>query len=307
MTEEKVLIVDDSTELISLLENILPYGGYRTISARSGEEGLDLAQQLNPDVILVDLELPDITGLKFLEELGKRELKIPTIMMTGYGSEGIAARALRLGASSYLIKPFTTEEVLSSVEKALALGRLRREKSQMSALLDLYTRHFRTISAIGRAMITGLDLDEFYQRIVDAGSFVTRAERCFLSVLDTDLGQMQVLAVRGKAGHSGRHFSSQAGDDRLRAVMAQGLCTNLHASSDLTIVLQTGDPVKAVLQVPLKTKDRVIGFLSVDRQGTGVPFGKHDEQMLGILSDYVVIALQRYHKDEATDNVASGS
>lgn len=293
MAEEKILIVDDSIELIHLLENILPYGGYRAFSATTGEEGLRLALELVPDLILVDLELPDITGLRFLETLNQQKLAIPTIMMTGYGSEGVAARALRLGASGYLIKPFTTEEVLSSVEKALIVSRLRREKAQAAAVVDAYSRHLRTLAAIGRAMIDGLDREQFFQRIVEAAVFVTRAERCLLSLAGQDAKQFKPVAVRGKSAPPGLPFYRQAGDVRLQTALAEGASVRLQAEPDAPIALQTGEAVRAVLQVPLRTKDGVIGVLSVDRQSSGIPFGKHDEQMLAILADYAVIAVEQ--------------
>jgi DNA-binding response OmpR family regulator len=298
MAEEKVLIVDDSIELTNLLENILPYGGYQAISATTGEEGLRLVLELGPDLILVDLELPDITGLRFLEMLNQQGLTIPTIMMTGYGSEGVAARALRLGASGYLIKPFTTEEVLTSVEKALTVSRLRREKAQLASMLDSYSRHFRTISAIGQAMIDGLDREQFFQRIADAALFITRAERCLLSLGDRDPNQLKLVAARGKTVPTGLLFLRQAGDARLQTALAAGASVRLHSSSEALIALQTGEAVRAVLQVPLKTKEEVIGMLSVDRQGSGVPFGKHDEQMLAILADYAVIAEELFARPE---------
>ncbi len=293
MAQEKILIVDDSTELTSLLENILPYGGYQTISALTGEEGLGMVLDSNPDVILVDLELPDITGLRFLETLSQRGLTTPTIMMTGYGSEGVAARALRLGASGYLIKPFTTEEVLGSVEKALSVSRLRREKAQLASMLDMYSRHIRTISAIGQALIADLELDRFFQRIVDAGLFITRAERCLLSLQDRNPDQLQLVAARGKQVRTNLLYPRKAGDARLYTVLAEGIGVRLHTTSAPPIALQTGEPVLAVLQVPLKTRERVIGLLSVDRQSIGVPFGTHDEQMLAILADYAVIGLEK--------------
>ncbi len=293
MAEEKILIVDDSIELIQLLENILPYGGYRAFSATTGEEGLRLVLELVPDLVLVDLELPDITGLRFLEALNQQKPTMPTIMMTGYGSEGVAARALRLGASGYLIKPFTTEEVLSSVEKALTVSRLRREKAQATAMVDVYSRHLRAISAIGRAMVDGLDQQQFFQRIVDAAVFITRAERCLLSLVGQDPNQFKPVATRGKEVPPGLLFFRQEGDRRLQTALAEGASVRLHASSDAPIALQTGETVRAVLQVPLKTKERVIGLLSVDRQGSGVPFGKHDEQMLAILADLAVISVEQ--------------
>jgi two-component system NtrC family sensor kinase len=296
--DEKVLIVDDSLELVHLLENILPYGGYQAISATTGEEGLRLALELVPDLILVDLELPDITGLRFLEALDQHKVTIPTIMMTGYGSEGVAARALRLGASGYLIKPFTTEEVLSSAEKALTVSRLRRDKAHLAVVVDVYSRHLRTISAIGRAMIDGLDQEQFFQRIVEAALFVTRAERCLLTLVEQESDRLRLVAARGRMVSPGLIFRHQAGDARLRAVLAEGTSVRLHTCSDPPIALQTGEAVRAVLQVPLKTKERAIGLLSADRQSSDVPFGKHDEQMLAILADYVVIAVEQNARKE---------
>jgi DNA-binding response OmpR family regulator len=317
MPEETILIIDDSIELCSLLESILPLSGYRTLSASTGEEGLNLASEFKPDLILLDLELPDTTGLKVLEELGQRKPAIPTIMITGYGSEGVAARALGLGAEGYLIKPFTTEEVLSSVEKALTVRHLRREKAQLATLLDAYTHHLRTISAVGRAVISGLDSEQFFQRIVEAGSFVTRAERCLLVLQDATPdghpASAQVVAVHGnprthaeEPSGAGGAFPSAAGDRRLWAVLSRGDSVRLHASLDTAITLQTGEAARAVLQVPLKSRERIAGLLSVDRQHAQVPFGRHDELMLSILADYVVLALDSYRQSPMAAPFVSG-
>jgi CheY-like chemotaxis protein len=298
MAQATALIIDDSTELRSLLESILPYSGYRTVSASTGEEGLELALKLNPDVILVDLELPDTTGLQVLTELNQHQVSIPTIMITGYGSEGVAARALQLGALGYLIKPFTTEEVLSSLERALTVQRLRREKEQLTNRLETYVRHFQTLSAVGRALVDGLDLDQFYQRIVEAGLYVTRAERCLLALSDPGRKQLHVVAAHGRPGHTEHPLPFSAGDTRLQRTLERGISVRLHTSPGSPIILQTNETVSAVLQVPLRTHDRILGLLSVDRQDRGIPFGKHDEQMLAILADYVVIALEKHRQPE---------
>ena len=292
MVEEPILIIDDSTELRSLLESILPFSGYHTLSASTGEEGLELATTLRPDVILVDLELPDTTGLKVIEELNRRGITIPTIMITGYGSEGTAARALRLGAQGYLVKPFTTEEVLSNVEKALVVRRLNREKAELETQLETHARHFRTLSAIGSDLIDVIDLGQFYQRIVDAGAFVTRAERCTLALLDPGSEQLEVAATRGKSDPISMTASPHAGATGLKPVLEEGISVRLQAATGETIALRTGDEVKAVLQVPLKTRVQTIGLLSVDRQDSPSPFGSHDKAVLAILADYVVIALE---------------
>jgi two-component system NtrC family sensor kinase len=306
MAEEYILIIDDSTELRSLLESILPFSGYHTLSASTGEEGLEQAIKLRPDVILIDLELPDTTGLKVIEELNRRGITIPTIMITGYGSEGTAARALRLGAQGYLVKPFTTEEVLSSVEKALVVRRLNREMAQLETELDTYAHHFRTVSAIGSALIDGLDLGQFFQKIVDAGAFVTRAERCTLALLNPVSEQLQVAATRGKSDPISMTASPQAGATGLRPVLEQGISVRLQATTGETIALQTGDEVKAALQVPLKTQVQTIGLLSVDRQDSPSPFDDHDELLLTILANYAVISLemQRHAEMDASSGAS---
>jgi CheY-like chemotaxis protein len=301
MSDEKILIIDDSNELLALLESILPYSGYQTIGATTGEEGLGLALDLKPDVILVDLELPDTTGLKFLEEMNRHQLAIPTIMMTGYGSEGVAARALKLGALGYLIKPFTTDEVLSSVDRALTVKRLRREKAQLAALVDAYGRDFKLLSALGRALVTGLDLNRFFQRVVEAASYATRAERCLLMLSDQGTPLLQVAAAWGKATPTGCRCSPQAGDDRLRPVLQKGTSVCLHTPAGAEIILQTGDAARAVLQIPLRMRDRVGGLLSVDRQSAELAFGKHDEQILAILADFAVLALEKQAQAQGWD------
>jgi DNA-binding response OmpR family regulator len=303
MAEERILIIDDSTELRSLLESILPFSGYKTLSASTGEEGLALATSVRPDVILVDLELPDTTGLKVIEELNQRGIEIPTIMITGYGSEGTAARALRLGAQGYLVKPFTTEEVLSNVEKALIVRRLNRESALLEAQLDARERHLRALAAIGRALTEEIGIELFYQRIVDAGAFVTRAERCALALLDPISAQLEIVATRGKTDPRAMTASPQKGAPELGAVLEEAASVRLQAAEGETILLRTGDEVKAVLQVPLRMQGQTLGLLSVDRQDSRLAFDRHDELMLTILADYVMIALKVHQpKTAAADS-----
>jgi CheY-like chemotaxis protein len=291
MAGERILVIDDSSELRSLLETILPFGGYRTASAGTAQEGLEKVSQLRPDLILVDLELPDTNGLKLLEELKHRQLAIPTVMMTGYGSEGVASRALHAGALGYLVKPFTTEEVLSSVEKALSVGHLHQENARLAFLVETYTRHFRVIAAIGRALVSGMELDLFLQRVVEAGRYITNGDVCTLLLSDHPTGMLRVGAMTGRDRAVEPAAGPERGDPRLRPVLADGTPVRLRAVPGEEIPLQTGDQVKAVLQVPLKAEGRIVGLLSVSRREADVPFGSHDSELLSILADYAVLAV----------------
>ncbi len=120
---KKVLIIEDRREQIVFIANkLLKPEGWDVITARDGELGLRKATEEKPDLIITDLKLPKMHGLDVLEELNKRDIRIPTIVMTFHGSEETAIRAFRLGAIDYLIKPFQIEDMMSAIDRALQVG-----------------------------------------------------------------------------------------------------------------------------------------------------------------------------------------
>jgi DNA-binding response OmpR family regulator len=132
MSNETILVVDDSQDIASFLKNraLLPLG-YQVITAINGQMGLDMAHQHDPDLILLDMSMPQMSGLEMLQILRQTLTRAPVIFMTMYGSEGVAVEAFRLGVRDYLSKPFTIEEVQEAVERALRESRLAREKEAL--------------------------------------------------------------------------------------------------------------------------------------------------------------------------------
>lgn len=115
---KKILIIEDRREnIVFIANNILKPMGYEVITARDGQSGLEKAQEEKPDLIITDLKLPRLGGLEVLEQLNKKGVSIPTIVMTFHGTEETAKQALRLGAKDYLIKPFTVEEMHEALER----------------------------------------------------------------------------------------------------------------------------------------------------------------------------------------------
>jgi two-component system NtrC family sensor kinase len=277
-----------------LLEAILPFGGYKTHGVGSGAQGLELVPEIEPDVILIDLELPDTTGLKVLEELNRQGFAIPTIMMTGYGSEGSAARALRLGVRDYLIKPFTTEEVLSSIERALSESRLRREKERQAVVLNEYARRLKLISAVGQSMLEGLDANKLLQRILEAAQVATRADTAIFFLSDENPERLRIAAMHGIPSSLEDHCLVSSGDSRLRQAWLDAATVRLHAPEGPLIEIQTGDTLTSVCQVPLQVQNKVCGLLTVGRQNDGKAFGLLDEQTLTILAQYASLAVERH-------------
>jgi DNA-binding response OmpR family regulator len=129
MNNETILVVDDSQEIISFLtKRALEPRGFRVLTALNGQAGLDLAIQHDPDLIMLDMSMPQMTGIEMLQALRQTLCQSPVIFMTMYGSEQVAVEAFRLGVRDYISKPFTVEDVQAAVESALQEKRLAKEK-----------------------------------------------------------------------------------------------------------------------------------------------------------------------------------
>jgi DNA-binding NtrC family response regulator len=121
-----VLIVDDEATLARNLAAYLERNGFDVRVANSGEEGLEQFAEFRPDVVLLDHNMPGITGLEVLERLNKGDTQVPVIMMTGFGGIEVAVQALKLGAADYLTKPVSQGELKLLIQRLLEHNRLER-------------------------------------------------------------------------------------------------------------------------------------------------------------------------------------
>jgi two-component system KDP operon response regulator KdpE len=113
-----VLLIEDEQEIRRFLRNTLPAHGYHLYEAVSGTEGLAQAQARNPDLVLVDLGLPDMDGLDVIRKL-REWTQTPIIVLSARGQEQVKVTALDGGADDYMTKPFGIEELLARLRTAL--------------------------------------------------------------------------------------------------------------------------------------------------------------------------------------------
>ncbi|HVM70647.1 MAG TPA: response regulator [Anaerolineales bacterium] len=133
MANETILVVDDSYEMRNLLDKyILSPLGYKVITSSNGKSGLESVVSGKPDLILLDMNMPKMTGLEMLAALRQTDCNCPVIFITSYGSENIAVEAFRLGVRDYLNKPFTADEVRLAVDRALNESRLAQERMELN-------------------------------------------------------------------------------------------------------------------------------------------------------------------------------
>ena len=114
-----VLIIEDSEDMAYGLKTNLEYEDYQVTVATDGEEGLQQALEVSPDLIILDLTLPKLEGLSVLSELRTKGVQIPVLILTARGEEQDKVTGLKLGADDYVTKPFALLELLARVEALL--------------------------------------------------------------------------------------------------------------------------------------------------------------------------------------------
>lgn len=116
--EPYVLVVDDEPGILKLMKLELSSQGFRVITASSGEEALRLAMEQRPDVILLDILMPDISGLEVMRRL-REESNVPILLVTAKDSDVDKVRGLELGADDYIVKPFSPDELSARIRAVL--------------------------------------------------------------------------------------------------------------------------------------------------------------------------------------------
>jgi DNA-binding response OmpR family regulator len=120
--KNRILLIDDHQTVFRLLEAIVRIKGYTLLYAESGQQGIVMARQELPDLILLDVMMPDIDGFKVCQYLKENEetKEIPVMFLTARGSDGDLELGRKAGADGFMTKPFQTIEVLKQIELLLA-------------------------------------------------------------------------------------------------------------------------------------------------------------------------------------------
>lgn len=132
----KILIVDDDQDLRFNLSGILKEEGYDVIEAEDGRKALEIIQGNCPDLVLLDMRLPEMDGMQILEKMKKYNHDLVIIMLTAYSEVNDAVKAIRLGAYDYISKPFHNDELLLTIKRVCENINMRRELEKTLAQLD---------------------------------------------------------------------------------------------------------------------------------------------------------------------------
>jgi two-component system NtrC family sensor kinase len=298
LANERVLVIDDGKDIRDfLVDSVLVPNGFEVLLARDGADGLQKALDEEPDFIILDMQMPRLSGLEVLRSLAERGLKIPSILITAHGSEQLAVDAFRAGACDYLIKPFEAEEILAAIARAMDTIRALREKEELVRRLQRTTRQlddrlheFNTVIGIGKSVASLLDLELLLNRVVEAGVYLTNAEEGILLLLDEDSHELYVRAAKNLDSELAKTVRLKVHDSLAGRV--------IHTGEPLLVgekgwqKIKTAYLVQSLLYVPLQVKDRTFGVLGVDNRKKSTPFTRRDQELLSALADYAAIAIE---------------
>ena len=136
VSKKQILIADDDPSIRLLLRSFLESEGYETSEAKSGGEVLRLLPELSPDLVIMDLRMPEWDGIEVMKKLGEQNIKVPILLMTAHGTSNSAIQAIQLGAFDYLTKPFELDDVLLTVRRFFEYQELAAEVKKLRGQLE---------------------------------------------------------------------------------------------------------------------------------------------------------------------------
>jgi len=294
---DKVLIVDDDPAVRSLLrEQVLDAGRFEVFEAQDGPEGLTHIKANPPDLIVLDLVMPGLSGTDFLVALNAQGYSGPIIVATKRGNEAMAIDAFRLGATDYLTKPLREAEVLRAIEHGLSEVRLRRERrdlmdqlQQSNKQLERRVKELTTLSSIGKSVTTVFDLQQLFTQVLEAAIFMTEADHATLLLHDEQSNQLILRTGKNLTLVMQERLGEAISDDIATLVMASG--QPLAAMGDNLRRFHVSTDLQAAIYAPLMLKGKAIGVMTVGNHRKRRGFDENLSQVMGILADYAAIGI----------------
>ncbi len=298
----RILVVDDEKVIRDILAEFLTMEGFVVRSVEDGERALTELRIRPYDMVISDLKMPGISGLELLEALGRENLSVVTVIMTGFGTVETAIEAMKKGAYDYILKPFKVEEVIHIVKRGLEKQRLQTENVKLREALTLYR--------VSEAIANTVDLDRILDVILRAALDEVDADVASLHLKDPKTGRYEerVKAV-SELSRPIRDSKLPSPDveelishfERGSSILAHGIKANRFFTSP------SGDrPLVSYAAVPLQIAARVIGMLNVYSFTRGKKFDEGKRKTLSILASRAATSIEnaRLYDDLVSKNEA---
>lgn len=189
----RVLVVDDETELMSALSEMVSAQGYETEGFTSGADALEALKDRHFDLLLTDLMMPATDGITLLRQGLAIDPYLTGIIMTGQGTVQTAVDAMKVGAFDYILKPFKLSALLPVLSRAMEVRRLKMENLQLRQTIGIYE--------LGQTISYTLDLRAILDKVADGALQQCEANEASIMLPTREGRELYVAAVRGRNRH----------------------------------------------------------------------------------------------------------
>jgi len=295
MARERILVADDRFEIREFIRDVLVSKEFDVLMARDGIECMKQVEENPPNLILLDLQMPRMDGLQVLDALKKGGHKIPVILMTAHGNEGIVVEVFRKGVRDYIIKAgdtFSLEEMLEAIERSLSMERLRRENHHLhrslhktNTMLQSRLNELNVLYQVGRAVAQNLSQRRLMHLIMAGIMNITNCDECGIFFIEED--ELVCLSYK---------FPKDSVPTVLNKPMHDALAR------------QTINTWQALLSpheigTPIVYGKSVIGALVVKNTiNQEKILDEHEAALLRVLADYAAVGYQMGHVPPHTGN-----
>jgi len=287
MAGEKILIVDDENVIRDLCDHVLSSEGYIVTTVTSGAMALDELERAPADLMITDIKMPGMDGLELFERVKDRNIDLVTIFITGHGSLDTAIESLMRGVDGFVLKPFTQEDLLGAVNRAISRSRLKKENIRLKALIPLFE--------ISKLLVTEIDLAHLFKIITEVLVQEFSVDRVSLMLMDEASGSLLIRASHGLPTEMALKARRKIGEgvaglvikNRKPLIISEGK----HVDREVMDAINREDMPASSMSVPLIGKNKLFGVLNLSKFA-GPSFTTSDLQIVLILSSQVVTAME---------------
>src|SRR5574337_682894 len=261
MAGEKILVVDDEDMIRDLCRHILTSEGFDVTVAANGASALEELARKDMDLIITDIKMPGMDGLELFERVKLLNIDIVTIFITGHGTLDTAIESLMRGVDGFVLKPFTQEELLSAVERAVTRSRLQKENIRLKALIPLFE--------ISKLLVTAIDLAHLFKIITEVLVHEFSVDRVSLMLVEDTSGDLLIRASHGLETETAMKARRKIGEGVSGLVLKQKkpliISAGKHPDPEVMTAINVEDMPASSMSVPLIGKNKAFGVLNVSR------------------------------------------
>jgi putative nucleotidyltransferase with HDIG domain len=300
-----ILVIDDQVVICELLKDVLTNAQYTVTTTVSPHEGIEKALTGSYDLIFLDLKMPHMSGTQVLEEIKKSDPDAVVVLMTGYPTFESAQLALKLGAYSFLTKPFTLDDITFIAQRGVShrkliesnkdlVKRLHNANMKLDDDIQERMRELTLLYEITQEISASLNLDETLHSITSKVTDVLKLERCSILLYDEKTDRLSIVASRGLSKEiitetaipKGSHISGWVLEHK-EAIFVSDIESDERFKSRSSEKYYTS----SFISVPLIIKGNAIGVINVNNKKTHEPFTEHDFRLIKGIAREAAIAI----------------